>query len=118
MEIISAASIYSMAFGNASPPQLAFFIVYRCCILRVESKEFLLNIAKKIRPELENMSGEEHRSSVFDVIGFLYSIPLAVVGLKWLMAPQADDITLRFLFGTKILRLIKERLLWSTLIKI
>lgn len=49
-------------------------------------EEFLFNIAKKIRPELENLSGEERRLGVFDVIGFLYSTPLAVVGLVWLIA--------------------------------
>ena len=64
-------------------------------------EEFIFNIAKKIKPELENMSGEEWRSGVFDIFGFLYSTPLAVVGLMWLIAPQADDSTLMVLVRDK-----------------
>jgi hypothetical protein len=46
----------------------------------------LLAIAKKFWPELEAMSGQDRASGVFDVVGFLYSAPMALVGLVRLMA--------------------------------
>jgi hypothetical protein len=55
-------------------------------------EERLLAIAKKFWPELETMSGPERRDGVRNVVGFLYSAPLALVGLVWLIA--ATDLTL------------------------
>jgi serine phosphatase RsbU (regulator of sigma subunit) len=55
-------------------------------------EERLLAIAKKFWPELETMSGPERRDGVRNVVGFLYSAPLALVGLVWLMT--ATDLTL------------------------
>jgi serine phosphatase RsbU (regulator of sigma subunit) len=49
-------------------------------------EERLLAIARSFWPELETMDGQDRTSGVFDVVGFLYSTPLALVGLSWLMA--------------------------------
>jgi hypothetical protein len=51
-----------------------------------------LAIAKKVWHDLETMSGPERRDGVRDVVGFLYSVPLALVGLLWLMT--ATDLAL------------------------
>ena len=48
-------------------------------------EERLLAIAKKFWPELETMSGSEPRGGVSNVVGFLYSAPLTLVGLVWLV---------------------------------
>ncbi len=45
----------------------------------------LLIIAKRFRHELETMSAAERVAGVADVAGFLYSIPLALLGLAWLV---------------------------------
>lgn len=55
-------------------------------------EERLLPIAKRFWPELETMSGLRRTGAVGDVVGFLYSAPLALVGLVWLMA--VTDLTL------------------------
>ncbi len=44
-------------------------------------EERLLPIAKRFWPDLETMSGRERTQGVGDVVGFLYSAPLALVGL-------------------------------------
>jgi serine phosphatase RsbU (regulator of sigma subunit) len=49
-------------------------------------EERLLALARRFWPELEAMDGQNRTSGVFDVVGFLYSAPLALVGLVWLMA--------------------------------
>lgn len=46
----------------------------------------LLTIAKRFWPEIETMSGPDRTSGVFDVVGFLYSAPMALGGLVWLIA--------------------------------
>jgi len=46
----------------------------------------LLTIAKRFWPEIETMSGSDRTSGVFDVVGFLYSAPMALGGLVWLIA--------------------------------
>jgi hypothetical protein len=55
-------------------------------------EERLLAIAKRFLPELETMNGRERTSGVADVVGTLYSAPLALVGLVWLIA--VTDLTL------------------------
>ena len=55
-------------------------------------EEKLLAIAKRVWPELGTMSGRERADGVTEVIGFLYSAPLALVGLVWLIA--VTDLTL------------------------
>ncbi len=48
--------------------------------------ELLLRIATKFLPGLETMSRRERTYGVADVIGFLYSIPLALAGIVWLIS--------------------------------
>ena len=55
-------------------------------------EERLLAIAKRFWPELETMSGPERTNGVRNVVGFLYSAPMALVGLVWLIA--ITDLTL------------------------
>jgi len=55
-------------------------------------EERLLAIAKRFWPELETISGLRRAGAVGDVVGFLYSAPLALGGLVWLMA--ITDLTL------------------------
>ncbi len=55
-------------------------------------EERLLAVAKRFWPELETTSGPERRNGVADVVGFLYSMPLALAGLVWLIA--VTDLTL------------------------
>jgi len=76
-------------------------------------EEFLSNIAKKIGLDLGNMSGEERRSSLFDILGLVYSTPLGVVGIVWLIAStdifviRSNWFMLAFIF---LLQVIFERL--------
>ena len=46
----------------------------------------LLAIAKKFRPELETASELERAAGALDVFGILYSAPLVLAGLVWLVA--------------------------------
>jgi serine phosphatase RsbU (regulator of sigma subunit) len=42
-------------------------------------------LAKKLRPDLQNLSGQQRLSATADVLTLLYTSPLAVVGLIWLI---------------------------------
>ena len=42
--------------------------------------------AKRLWPEIEKASGLDYVSHLFDVIGFVYTTPLVLVGLGWLFA--------------------------------
>jgi serine phosphatase RsbU (regulator of sigma subunit) len=48
-------------------------------------EERLLAIAKIFRPELENMSVERRLAGIGDVLSVLYSAPIAIAGLIWLI---------------------------------
>ena len=48
--------------------------------------------ARRLWPEIENASGLDYVSHLFDVIGFVYTTPLVLVGLGWLFA--ATDLAL------------------------
>ncbi len=52
----------------------------------------LLTIAERFWPKLETLSEKERREGAGEVLGFLYSAPLALVGLVWLIA--VTDLTL------------------------
>jgi serine phosphatase RsbU (regulator of sigma subunit) len=73
----------------------------------------LLALAKRFWPELETMDGQDRTSGLFDVVGFLYSAPLVLAGLVWLIAAtdlaliRAELPMLALLF---ILQLLFERL--------
>jgi serine phosphatase RsbU (regulator of sigma subunit) len=43
------------------------------------------NLAEKIRPDLESLSGQQRISATADVLTLLYTSPLAVIGLVWLI---------------------------------
>jgi serine phosphatase RsbU (regulator of sigma subunit) len=43
-------------------------------------------IARKLWPEIETLSGSDYVSGLYNVSGFLYAAPLALVGLVWLIA--------------------------------
>ena len=47
-------------------------------------------IARKLWPEIETLSGSDYVSGLYNVTGFLYTAPLALVGLGWLIAVQPD----------------------------
>ena len=53
-------------------------------------EERLLAITKKFRPELETMSAERRLGGIGDVIVLLYSTPLALVGIIWLIRVITD----------------------------
>jgi len=46
---------------------------------------FLFKLAKRLRPDLETLSGQQRMSSTADVLTLLYALPLMVVGLVWLI---------------------------------
>ena len=76
-------------------------------------KKRLKAIARMLWPETETLSGPDYVSGLFDVIGFLYTAPLALVGLGWLVAVtdlalmRTEWSTLSLLF---VLLLVFERL--------
>jgi serine phosphatase RsbU (regulator of sigma subunit) len=49
-------------------------------------EERLIALAKRFWPELETLSGPNLVAGVGDVIGVLYSLPLVLVGVLWLIA--------------------------------
>jgi len=46
----------------------------------------LKTIAKTLWPEIETLSGLDYVTGLYNVTGFLYTAPLALVGLGWLIA--------------------------------
>jgi hypothetical protein len=49
-------------------------------------KDFIYPLVKKIRPDLESFSGQQRISATADVLTMLYTLPLAVIGLVWLIS--------------------------------
>ncbi len=45
----------------------------------------LFSLVKKLRPDLENMSGQQRISAAADVLTLLYTAPLVLIGLVWLV---------------------------------
>jgi serine phosphatase RsbU (regulator of sigma subunit) len=43
------------------------------------------NLAKKIRPDLESLSGQRRMSATADVLTLLYAFPLMIIGMVWLI---------------------------------
>ena len=54
----------------------------------------LIQLARRIRPDIENLSGEAHAVAVGDVFAFLYTLPLAMMGLFWLALVSVPEIAL------------------------
>jgi hypothetical protein len=51
-------------------------------------------LAGRIRPDIENLSGEAHANAVGDVFAFAYTLPLAVSGLYWLARVSVPEIAI------------------------
>jgi serine phosphatase RsbU (regulator of sigma subunit) len=64
----------------------------------------LLAIAKRFWPELDTMSERERADGVAEVVGLLYSAPLALAGLVWLIA-VTDPALIRAVWPTLLLLL-------------
>lgn len=65
-------------------------------------EERLLAIARRFWPELGTMGERERAGGVLDVVGFLYSAPLALVGVVWLIA-VTDPTLIRIEWPTLLL---------------
>jgi len=53
--------------------------------------DIVYQFAKKIRPDLESKSGQQRISGTADVLTLLYSLPLVVIGLAWLLRESSWD---------------------------
>jgi len=75
-------------------------------------KQPLLNIAKKFWPALETMGQEEKIRRMYDIFGVLYSMPLALAGLVWLIFVSDWSLILRswpfFLLLAALVFIIKK----------
>jgi serine phosphatase RsbU (regulator of sigma subunit) len=47
--------------------------------------DIFYHLAKKLRPDLENMSGQQRLSATADVLTLVYTSPLVIIGLVWLL---------------------------------
>ena len=47
--------------------------------------DIIYKLAKRIRPELEELSGQQRMSGTADVFTLVYTLPLAVIGFIWLV---------------------------------
>jgi serine phosphatase RsbU (regulator of sigma subunit) len=47
--------------------------------------DIIYKLAKKFRPDLESMSGQQRMSGIADVLTLLYTLPLLVIGIVWLV---------------------------------
>jgi serine phosphatase RsbU (regulator of sigma subunit) len=53
--------------------------------------DILYKLAKKLRPDLESLSGQQRISGTADVLTLLYTFPLLIVGLIWLVRVSSWD---------------------------
>ena len=47
--------------------------------------DIFYKLAKKLRPDLESLSGQQRMSATADVLTLLYTLPMMVIGLVWLI---------------------------------
>lgn len=47
--------------------------------------DYIYQLAKKFRPDLETIPGQQRISGTADVLTLFYSLPLVVIGLFWLV---------------------------------
>lgn len=47
--------------------------------------DIIYSLAKKIRPDLEGLTGQQRMSGTADVLTLLYTLPLALIGFLWLI---------------------------------
>jgi serine phosphatase RsbU (regulator of sigma subunit) len=48
--------------------------------------DLIYTLVKKLRPDLESYSGQQRMSATADVLTLLYTAPMAMIGLAWLIA--------------------------------
>lgn len=53
--------------------------------------DIIYTLAKKLRPDLESMNGQQRMSGTADVLTLLYTLPLGVIGLVWLVHESSWD---------------------------
>ena len=80
---------------------------------KMRLEDVLFAITKRFRPELETGSELERVSGIADIIGFLYSAPLALLGGLWLIA--VTDLDLMVGEGLMFLVLLGLTLLFDRL---
>src|SRR4030042_3785149 len=51
----------------------------------------IYQLAKKLRPDLENMTGQQRMSGTADVLTLLYTLPLSGIGVVWLVRESSWD---------------------------
>jgi serine phosphatase RsbU (regulator of sigma subunit) len=47
--------------------------------------DIIYSLAKKIRPDLASLGGQQRMSGTADVLALIYTLPMAVIGLVWLV---------------------------------
>jgi hypothetical protein len=47
--------------------------------------DYFYQLAKRLRPDLEHLSGQQRISGTADVLTLIYILPLALIGLAWLV---------------------------------
>jgi serine phosphatase RsbU (regulator of sigma subunit) len=53
--------------------------------------DIVYKLAKKVRPDLESMDGQQRMSGTADVLTLLYTLPLVVIGIAWLVRESNWD---------------------------
>jgi hypothetical protein len=48
-------------------------------------EDVVYQLVKRLRPDLEKESGQQRIGSVADVVTLLYTLPLGIIGLVWLV---------------------------------
>lgn len=71
-----------------------FVVICESISKRMHLEDILCAIARRFRPELETLSELERVSGIGDIVGFLYSVPLVLVGAIWLVAVTDVDLIL------------------------
>src|SRR4030066_1881419 len=54
-------------------------------------KDIVYQLAKKIRPDLEKMNGQQRISGAADALTLIYTLPLSMLGLVWLVRESSWD---------------------------
>jgi len=53
--------------------------------------DIVYQLAKKVRPDVESMNGQQRISGTADVLTLFYTLPLVVIGLGWLVRESSWD---------------------------
>ena len=60
-------------------------LFYGVGIIIVAMKDIFYQLVKPLRPDLEKLGGQQRMGGVGDMITLLYSLPLGIIGLVWLV---------------------------------